>query len=52
MGRSILLDAAYKGRVELFGKILSIGADPDLRCVRGKTLGDYIRMDFSERMKD
>ena len=52
LGRSILLDAAYKGRVLLFEYLLTIGADPDIRCVRGKTLSDYIRMDFQETLKD
>lgn len=28
--------------------MLKMGADPDIRCVRGKTLGDYIREDHEE----
>jgi len=52
LGRSILLDSAYKGRVELFHYLLTVGADPDTRCIRGKTLSDYIRMDFEETLRD
>ena len=52
MGRSILLDAAYKGRVDLFSYLLAVGADPELRCVRGRALSDYIRMDFNETLKN
>ena len=48
-GRSILLDAAKKGRIEIFGLLLNLGADPDIRCNRGKTLGDYIREDYEEK---
>jgi len=51
-GRTILLDAAYKGRVELFSYLLTVGANPDTRCIRGKTLSDYIRMDFEETLRD
>jgi ankyrin repeat protein len=47
-GRTVLLDAAKRGRVDIFGLLLTMGADPDLRCNRGKTLGDYIREDYSE----
>ena len=46
--RPVLLDAAKKGRVEIFGILLNNGANPDLRCNRGKTLGDYIREDYEE----
>ena len=52
MGRSILLDAAYKGRVDLFSYLLAVGADPEIRCIRGRSLADYIRMDFSEKLKN
>lgn len=51
-GRTALLDAAYKGRVDLFSYLLAVGADPDARCVRGKSLSDHIKMDFSETLKN
>ena len=28
--------------------MLKLGSDPNIRCVRGKTLGDYIREDHEE----
>jgi hypothetical protein len=52
MGRTLLLDSAYKGRVELFSFLLQIGADPDIRCIRGRSLADYIKMDFQETMSN
>ena len=52
MGRSILLDSAFKGRVELFSFLLQTGADPDIRCIRGRSLSDYIKMDFSESLSN
>jgi len=47
-GRTMLLDAAKRGRKHLFGILLKLGADPDIRCLRGRSLGDYIREDYSE----
>ena len=52
IGRSILLDAAFKGRRQIFAYLLHLGADPDIRDIRGKTLGDYIRKDFEEQLRD
>ena len=52
IGRTVLLDAAYKGRRSLFEYLLRVGADPEQRCVRGKSLGDYIKMDFEEQLRD
>jgi hypothetical protein len=48
MGRTILMDAAYKGRVDLFSYLLITGADLTLKCARGHSLEDYIRMDYEE----
>ena len=52
IGRTVLLDSAYKGRRGLFEYLLRVGADPDQRCVRGRSLGDYIKMDFQEQLRD
>ena len=48
IGRSILLDAAYKGRVDLFSYLLITGADLSLKDTKGNGLEDYINMDYSE----
>lgn len=46
VGRSMVLDAAYKGRPGIFKTLLEIGASTEVRCMRGRTLSDYIKMDF------
>lgn len=48
IGRTILLDSAYKGRVDLFSYLLITGADLELKCAKEYTLEDYIRMDYEE----
>ena len=48
IGRTILLDAAYKGRVDLFSYLLISGADTDVRDVKDFGLDDYIKMDYEE----
>lgn len=48
IGRTILLDAAYKGRVDLFSYLLITGADLSLKDTQGNGLEEYISMDYSE----
>jgi hypothetical protein len=48
IGRTILLDAAYKGRVDLFSYLLITGSDLTIQDSRGVGLEDYIKMDYEE----
>lgn len=48
IGRTILLDAAYKGRVDLFSYLLITGANLTVVDERGYNLDDYIKMDYEE----
>lgn len=52
IGRTILLDAAYKGRVDLFSYLLITGADMNLRDSKGYNIEDYINMDYDEILND
>ena len=52
IGRSLLLDAALKGRRQLFAYLLNLGADTEVRDIRGKGLGDCIRKDYEEQLRD
>lgn len=52
IGRTILLDAAYKGRVDLFSYLLITGADPTVLDHREYGLEDYIKMDFEESLSN
>lgn len=52
MGRTILLDAAYKGRVDLFSYLLITGADMSIRDSKGMSVEDYIGMDYEEILTD
>jgi hypothetical protein len=52
IGRSILLDAAYKGRVDLFSYLLITGADLTVTDERGYGLEDYVKMDYEEVLQN
>ena len=52
IGRTILLDAAYKGRVDLFSYLLITGAELSVKDNRGYTATDYINMDYEEVLCD
>lgn len=42
------MDAAYKGRVEIFSYLLITGADYDIKDEKGMGLDEYINMDYEE----
>ena len=46
MGKTILMDAAERGDTSMFEFLLKMGASKDLRCTMGRSIQDYIRMDF------
>jgi hypothetical protein len=48
IGRTILADAAYKGRCDIFSYLLITGADVNVKDQRGYSLEDYINMDYEE----
>jgi hypothetical protein len=48
IGRTILLDSAYKGRVDLFSYLLITGSDLSIKDTRDFGLEDYIKMDYEE----
>ena len=45
MGKTILMDAAEKGDVGMFEFLLKLGASKDLRCMLGRSISDYIKLD-------
>jgi hypothetical protein len=47
----VLLDAAFRGHVELFDFLLSKGADPHFRDNLGKTVHEYIKTDYADLTK-
>ena len=52
IGRTILLDAAYKGRLDLFSYLLITGADMFLKCNKGYSVEEYIGMEYEEILSD
>ena len=51
-GRTILLDAAYKGRVDLFSYLLITGSELNVKDKQGNTVTDCINMDYEENLSD
>lgn len=45
-GETLLMDAAKKGNIKMFNFLLKQGAGRDVRCHTGRTITDYIKMDF------
>ena len=48
IGRTVLLDSAFKGRVDLFSYLLVTGADINVKDNKGMGLQDYIQLDYDE----
>lgn len=46
MGKTILMDAAEKGNAGMFEYLLKMGASKDKRCTMGRSVHDYIKMDY------
>ena len=46
MGKTILMDAAEKGNTAMFEFLLKMGASKDKRCTMGRSVHDYIKMDY------
>ena len=49
-GKTMLQDAAYRGREELFKCLLAIGCDSSLECSKGYNLPEYIAFDYQEQL--
>ena len=46
MGKTILMDAAERGDKDMFEFLLKLGANKDSRDMMGRSISDYIKVDF------
>lgn len=44
-GRTPLLEAAYRGEEAMFRTLIACGADKSIRCLMGRTINNYIRLE-------
>ena len=46
MGKTVLMDASERGDTSMFEFLLKMGASKDLRCTMGRSIQDYIKLDY------
>lgn len=45
-GKTMLLDACHKGYTDLVAFLLKHGADPEAKDARGRTVNEYVKMEY------